>query len=124
MPLKDIKMLHAKTNNTNLIKYPYTFTDLREENPYSRYDGRFTLSEWYAQTDDATATEATVVEVVIADQPEYGTATHYLSQKQTPELIDGVWTIGWDIVERPPVIEGDGTSGSTSSAAATTASAN
>lgn len=97
--------MFAKTNNTTLIKYPYTFADLREENPHSRYDGRFTLPEWYAQTDDATSTGATVVEVVIADQPEYDTATHYLIQKTTPELIDGVWTIGWDIVERPPVVE-------------------
>lgn len=98
-------MNYAKTNNTNLIKYPYTFADLREENTYSRYDGRFTLSEWYAQTDDAASTGATVVKVVIADQPEYDTATHYLTQQTTPALIDGVWTIGWDIVERPPVVE-------------------
>lgn len=99
-------MTYAKTHDITLIKHPYTFTDLREENPYTRYDGRFTLSEWYAQTDDASATGATVVEVVIADQPEYDTATHYLIQQTTPTLIDGVWTIGWDIVERPPVVEG------------------
>lgn len=97
--------MFAKTNNTDLIKYPYTLADLREENPYSRYDGRFTLAEWYAQTEDAASTGSAVVEVVIADQPEYDSTTHYLRQQTTPELIDGVWTIGWDIVERPPVIE-------------------
>lgn len=105
-------MNYAKTNNTNLIKYPYTFADLREENPYSRYDGRFTLPEWYAKTDDAANTASTVVEVVIADQPEYDSTTHYLTQKATPELIDGVWTIGWGIAERPAIVEGT-TSGGT-----------
>lgn len=98
--------MFAKTHDITLIKHPYTFADLREENPYTRYDGRFTVAEWYAQTEDAASTEATVVEVVIADQPEYDITTHYLTQKQTPELIDGVWIIGWDIVERPPVVEG------------------
>lgn len=97
--------MHVKAHTTNLIKYPYTFTELREENPHSRYDGRFTLPEWYSQTEDAAATGAAVVEVAIADQPEYDSTTHYLRQKANPELIDGVWTIGWDIVERPPVVE-------------------
>lgn len=110
-------MLFSKTNNTTFIKYPYTFSDLREENPYTRYDGRFALPEWYAQTEDAQNTGATVVEVVIANQPEYDNTTHYLSQKTTPELIDGVWTIGWDIVERPPVLETTTAAGSTSSSA-------
>lgn len=98
--------MFAKITGTDLLEFRYTFADLREENPYTRYDGRFTLSEWYAQTEDAAATGATVVEVVIADQPEYDTATHYLTQQTTPALINGVWTIGWDIVERPPVVEG------------------
>lgn len=100
--------MFIKTHNTTLIKHPYTFADLREENPYTRYDGRFTLPEWYAQTEDAQTTGATVVEVVIADQPGYDTETHYLTQHTTPALVDGVWTIGWDIVERPPAPETDG----------------
>jgi D-arabinose 5-phosphate isomerase GutQ len=33
---------------------------------------------------------AAVVELVIADQPEYDPETHYLTQKQTPELINSV----------------------------------
>jgi hypothetical protein len=97
--------MFAKTTLTTILSYPYTFADLREENPHSRYDGRFTLPEWYAQTEDAASTGAAVVEVVIAGQPEYDSTTDYLIQKTTPELIDGVWAIGWDIVERPPVVE-------------------
>lgn len=98
-------MLNAKVNGVTLLKYPYTFADLREENPFTRYDGRFTLPEWYAQTEDAQNTGATVVEVVIADHPEYDSTSHYIRNAGSPNLSGNVWTLGWEIVERGEVPE-------------------
>jgi hypothetical protein len=93
--------MYAKTHNTDLIKYPYTVTNLQEENPYSNYDSRFTLPEWYAQTEEAFNTGYVVNDVVRATEPDYTSDTHYLSEKTNPELVEGVWVLGWNIVERP-----------------------
>lgn len=98
-------MAYAKINGVSLVKYPYTKSDLRQENPYSRYDSRYTLPEWYAMTDEGLTSGNQVVEVKTAEQPEYDATTHDITQKPVPELVDGEWVLGWDIVERPPVIE-------------------
>jgi hypothetical protein len=92
--------MHAKTNGAVLLKYPYTFADLREENPYTYYDNRFTLPEWYAQTDEGLSAGNTVVEVKAATRPEYDKSTHCVTQRAAPELIGGEWVLGWDIVDR------------------------
>jgi hypothetical protein len=92
-------MQNAKIKAETLLKYPYTFSDLRDENPHTRYDNRFSLSEWYARTEDASVTGASVVEVVFANEPEHDKTTHRLIPKDNPELIDGIWVIGWEIIE-------------------------
>lgn len=93
--------MYVKVNNTNLIKCPYTFADLREENPYSRYDGRFTLPEWYAQTDEGMSSGNTVAVVKTAEPPDHDADTQYVEQKSLPELHNGEWVLGWSIIDRP-----------------------
>jgi hypothetical protein len=93
-------MNYAKVKHSSLIKYPYTFADLREENPYTRYDNRYTLSEWYAKTEEGRSSGNSVVEVKTAELPVYEEATHYLKQKTAPELVANEWVLGWDIIER------------------------
>ena len=100
-------MKHAKVNGASLVKFPYSYSDLREENHFTHYDSRYDLTEWYAKTEHAAKTGARIVDVVTADQPACDYATHYLERKTTPELINDVWTLGWDIVERPPAPESE-----------------
>lgn len=94
--------MFAKVKNTTLVKYPYTRVNLRGENPYTRYDARHTLPEWYAMTEEGLASGNQVVEVKTAEKPEYDVATHYAIEKTTPELTNGEWLLGWEIKERPP----------------------
>lgn len=80
-------MAYAKVNGFLLLKFPYTQMNLNDENPYTRYDNRFTLPEWYAQTAEAVESGNNVVEVIVSTEPAYNAATHYLAQKALPELI-------------------------------------
>lgn len=99
-------MNFAKIKGYRVIKYPYMWGDLREQNPHTKFDARLSLKDLYARTEDAWATGSEIVDVVFTDPPNFDKATEGIVCKTAPELIDGVWTIGWDIVERPPVVEG------------------
>lgn len=63
-------MQYAKVNNNTLLEYPYTMVDLHKENPSSSYDNRFSLPEWYSQTEKAVNTGNKIVEVFVEDAPE------------------------------------------------------
>ena len=98
-------MWFAKILGGAVVKHPYTFADLKEENPYTRYDRRFTIPEWYALTEEAANTGSTVVEVEVAQEPEYDSATHYIKYNPIPILIGAKYTCGWEVLARPPTIE-------------------
>ena len=98
-------MDYAKIHNNTLLKYPYSYLDLIEENPHTQYDGRYSIPEWYSKTDEAVATGNRVVKVKIAEQPHYDKNTHHVIQNANPELVDGEWVITWDFIERSPLPE-------------------
>jgi len=82
---------YIKTNETNtiIVKWPYTFNDLQEENPNvvfpSTPDNRCFLKFGNAHP------------VITKSQPRFDENKERLV-KRSPELINGVWTITWDIV--------------------------
>jgi hypothetical protein len=91
--------MHAKVNGISLLKYPYSLSDLMDENRFTRYDNRYSLIEWYSKTSEAVENNYRLVEVIIANPPEHNSDTHYIVQRATPELIDSTWTLRWDIIE-------------------------
>lgn len=93
-------MSYAKIKNSTPIKYPYSFVELHEENPSSEYDSRFSIDEWYAMTDLAVATNTKLVKVAQDKQPVFDSTSEYIIEKTVPALLDGVWTIGWDIFKK------------------------
>ena len=94
--------MYAKINSNTLVKFPYTWEDLLKENPYTKYDNRFDLAGWYIQTEEAAATGNTVVEVHIQQDPIYDMKTQTIVQR-IPELVSGVWTVGYDVIEKTEV---------------------
>ena len=94
-------MAYIKINGENIIKFPYDWADLYTENPFSSYDSRFDLAGWYAQTEEAAATGNSVVEVEIQQVPAHDARTQKILQ-QSPQLVSGVWTVGYDIIEKTP----------------------
>jgi hypothetical protein len=90
--------MFAKILNTTLIKCPYGFDNLREENPYTNFDTNIDLPTLYSRTEDATNTGATIVEIAFAPAPSCNYAIEKIIANTEPTLIDGVWTIGSSLV--------------------------
>lgn len=74
---------------------------LMRENPSSSYDGRFSLPDWYALTQESTATGNEIVEVRVLGEPEHDSDLYYPVQKTTPTLENGEWVLGWNLIEQP-----------------------
>lgn len=91
-------MTYGKIKDNSIEIYPYSYSNLYSDNPYTSFDNRYDLSEWYAQTEDAIQKGYSLVEVHELAVPDYNTTTHRIEAKSTPELIDGRWIIDWDIV--------------------------
>lgn len=95
-------MLFAKIKNNSIVQFPYGWDTLFTENPNSTYDNRFSLAEWYAQTELAITEEDSVVEVTEEPAPEFDAATHNLSKQANPTLVDDVWVLGWNVTAKTP----------------------
>ena len=93
-------MLFARVNTGGCVKFPYTQDTLQEENPHTAFDFSVPLSELFAPTEAALVTGDEIVEVVMGMNPGYVTADKEVVQATTPTMIDGVWTLGWDIVAK------------------------
>lgn len=92
--------MYAKQKNGLILKYPYLFQDLQIENPYTLFDGRFSLIEWYLKTEDAINTGAEIVEVVDAPPPKIDFYQFNMEKNTIPELINNVWQLNWIVKEK------------------------
>ncbi len=93
-------MLFAKVNTSNLIQFPYSWTNLVEENPSSSYDNRFTLVEWYQQTEEGTSTGNLIVPVEELERPTFDLSIQNIIKHTLPTLVEGSWNIGWTITNK------------------------
>lgn len=93
-------MLFARVNTGGCVKFPYTQDTLQEENPHTSFDFSIPLPELFAPTEAALDTGDEIVEVVIDDDPGYVTADKVAVRATTPTLIDGIWTLDWDIISK------------------------
>ena len=91
---------YAKINSSSLLEFPYTWVSLKQENPTSEFDDRFTLEEWYAQTKEAIDTGNTIVIVQEPNQPQTDFNNYSLIKFQEPALVNGTWVLGWTQVEK------------------------
>lgn len=92
--------MYAKVNNTELISYPYTWEDIKNDNPFSNYDNRFNLIEWYSKTTEAEENDFSIVEVVILDIPIFDIQTQNIERFTNPILVNGVWSLDCHIIEK------------------------
>jgi hypothetical protein len=98
-------MLYAKVLGKDVVVFPYNKINLKKENPFSKYDNRYTISEWYKQTEEGLNTNYSVVEVEISSSPEYDNLTHYIALKDSPLFIENSLVIEWDILEIQNITE-------------------
>lgn len=100
-------MYYAKVSGDSLLLYPYHWGVLEQENPFSRFDSRYNMVEWYTKTESARSSNSVLVPVRLAAVPELDVATHYAIPKDLPELINGEWVLGWDVLEKPVFVDED-----------------
>lgn len=93
-------MHYAKVNETGLIKYPYTWEDLRAENPYTNFDNRYDLPAWYLQTKDAYELKAWLTMVEITEAPDYDSRTQTILRGSVPVFENGTWFLKFDLVQK------------------------
>ena len=95
-------MPYAEVKGTDLIQYPYGFSQLQADNPYTNYGSNQDVAYWFPQTTTAIENGYTLAEVVLAPKPGYDPARQTCTQNSQPVLIDGVWTLGWQVTDFTP----------------------
>lgn len=84
--------MYALVKNKTVLKFPYSFSDLRKDNPATSFPSSFSdkeLESWG------------VVLVGEKEPPEYNAATEALQQID-PVLVDGSWTQAWIVTQISP----------------------
>ena len=81
--------MYVKIVDGAVDTYPYTVQNLREENPNTSFNRNVSDEEFASYG---------VLPVTYADPPSYTQRTQYLSQDETPSLVDGAWTITFTVM--------------------------
>lgn len=77
--------------NNNIVKYPYTIWDLKNDNPNTSFP--------YEITNNQLA-EFNVYNVDIAPKPEYDESIKNCIEGNAPIYVNGVWTVEWLISDK------------------------
>lgn len=79
--------MFAKIQNNQILKFPYTWQDLRDDNPETLFPSEFS---------EKIMIDYGCVKIALTTKPE---ENHLQSAVQkTPELINGVWTQIWETI--------------------------
>ena len=95
-------MIYAEIKGTELIRYPYGFAELQNDNPYTNYGNNTDVTYWFPQTKTAIENGYTLAEVVFAIEPAYDQSNQVCAQNENPTLINGSWVLGWTVSEMTP----------------------
>jgi hypothetical protein len=88
--------IYAKVLNGELVQFPYTIDSLCAENPYTNFGPNPNLLEIFPQTEAAIKSGEELVEIIMRAEPTV-IFTHK-SVQLPPSIIDGVWTVSWEII--------------------------
>ena len=98
--------MYAKVRDDQLVKFPYGFDELQAEfsdilRGTIDIPNRFQESQAYQQG-------YRLMEVQPMPKPQYFSLKYYIQPQSQPQLIDGTWQLGWDILEIPVAYPGGG----------------
>jgi len=93
---------YAEVQGTTLILYPYLFSTLQSQNPYTNYGDNYDVAYWFPQTQLAIDNGYTLEPVTILPEPTYDTNTEICVQDADPKMIGETWTLGWTVSEMTP----------------------
>ena len=84
-------MAYVKITNGTVDTYPYNVGQLRRDNPNTSFPKK---------VPDAMLADWGVFPVVVTEQPNYTERTQSCVSETQPVLTDGVWTVGWSVVDK------------------------
>ena len=93
---------YAEVQGTTLILYPYLFSTLQNQNPYTNYGDNYDVAYWFPQTQTAIENGYTLAPVTILPKPSYDINSQTCTQNTNPTLVDGVWTLDWTVATMTP----------------------
>ena len=79
--------MYVKITNGSVDTYPYSIGQLRRDNPNISFPKQISTEMLEAYN---------VFEVTILDAPSINNRTQKVEQKDTPTLVNGVWTLAWE----------------------------
>lgn len=92
-------MRYAKVLNGEVVKFPYSVNDLQAENPNIVFGVVKDMVSVYQTTEDAQS-GAFLVEVEDSEVPSTNYFYEYLQRKTMPDIVDGKYFWGWDVIKR------------------------
>lgn len=93
---------YVETQGTAYVKYPYLFSDLQADNPYTNFGDNYDVAYWFPQTQTAIDNGYSLHAVIDLPQPDYDQNTQICTQNTVPELIGGKWVLGWTVSQMTP----------------------
>jgi hypothetical protein len=93
---------YAEVQGSTLILYPYLFSTLQAQNPYTNYGDNYDVAYWFPMTQTAIDNGYTLVQVRQLPQPTYDASTEICVASNTPSLVDGEWVDGWTVTTMTP----------------------
>ena len=84
-----------------IVAYPYTFSNLQAENPYTNFGTNQDVAYWFPQTNTATELGYKLFPVQESPQPTYDPLTQYIVPG-TPEETGGQWYTTWIVNNYTP----------------------
>ena len=90
--------MYAEVKGATLIRFPYTYGSLMQENPYTDFGPDPDVLALFPLTETALSNGYALVEVKTKPTPDIDPKTQKLLQLD-PSPEDGIWTVSWQIVE-------------------------
>jgi hypothetical protein len=108
--------MFAKIKDDVLIKYPYGYDDLQEDNPHTRFTGVIDLVNLFKESEEHTLKGYDLVEIVVEDKPTTTpfpglgdpmplTPFHVVTLSDTPVKEGDKWMLKWNVEFVPPDTE-------------------
>lgn len=91
---------YAEINGDTLIKYPYLFSDLQNDNPHTNYGDNYDVAFWYPFTEKAKNTGNRLVLVSSLPEPTFDSFTQNCVLNNTPVLNNGEWSVDWVVSQK------------------------
>ena len=94
--------MYAKIKDDQLLKFPYTWDDLRKENPNIEFNFLVESLETMHEQTDEYSTGVRVVKVETEELPNVDNEVFYATASTLPSFDGNTWVLKYEIIERTP----------------------